>query len=55
LYNILIEFAIPMKLVRLIKMRLNLICTKVHIRVGQLLSHKFPMTNILKDGDALSS
>jgi hypothetical protein len=39
LYNILIEFGVPMKLVRLIKMCLNETCSKV--RIG-------------KQGDALS-
>jgi hypothetical protein len=41
LYNILIEFGIPKKLVRLIKMCLNETCSKV--RVGKLLSDKFPL------------
>jgi hypothetical protein len=52
LYNILLEFGIPMKLVRLIKMCLNETCGKV--RVGKLLSDKFPIQNGLKQGDALS-
>jgi hypothetical protein len=39
LYNILIEFEIPMKLIRLIKMCLNGTCNKVHI--GQHLSDEF--------------
>jgi hypothetical protein len=52
LYNILVEFCIPKKLVRLIKMSLNETCSKVHI--GKLLSDKFPIWNGLKQGDALS-
>jgi hypothetical protein len=51
LYNILLEFGIPKKLVRLIKMCLNE-NSKVHI--GKLLSDKFPIQNELKQGDALS-
>jgi hypothetical protein len=53
LYSILLEFGIPKKLVRLIKMCLNETCSKV--RVGKLLSHTFPIRNGLKQGDALSS
>jgi hypothetical protein len=41
LYNILLEFGIPKKLVRLIKMCLNETCSKV--RIGKLLSDKFPI------------
>jgi hypothetical protein len=52
LYNILFEFGIPKKLVRLLKMCLNETCSKV--RVGKLLSDKFPIQNGLKQGDALS-
>jgi hypothetical protein len=52
LYNILLEFGIPKKLVRLIKMCLNETCIKV--RIGKLLSDKFPIQNGLKQGDALS-
>jgi hypothetical protein len=52
LYNILVEFGIPKKLVRLIKMCLNETYSKV--RVGKLLSDKFPIQNGLKQGDALS-
>jgi hypothetical protein len=51
LYNILIEFGIPMKLVRLIKMCLNETYSKVHI--GKHLSDSF-IQNGLKQGDALS-
>jgi hypothetical protein len=46
LYNVLIEFDIPKKLVRLIKMCLNETYSKV--RVGKLLSDKFPTQNGLK-------
>jgi hypothetical protein len=52
LYNILVEFGIPKKLVRLIKMCLNETYSKV--RVDKLLSDKFPIQNGLKQGDALS-
>jgi hypothetical protein len=46
LYNILLEFGIPKKLVRLIKMHLNETYNKVCI--GKLLSDKFPIQNGLK-------
>jgi hypothetical protein len=52
LYNILLEFCIPKKLVRQIKMCLNETYKKVS--VGKLLSDKFPIQNGLKQGDALS-
>jgi hypothetical protein len=52
LYSILFKFGIPKKLVRLIKMCLNETYSKV--RVGKLLSDKFPIENGLKQGDALS-
>jgi hypothetical protein len=52
LYSILLEFGIPKKLVRLIKMCLNETFSK--FRVGKLLSDKFPVQNGLKQGDALS-
>jgi hypothetical protein len=52
LYNILVEFGIPKKLVRLIKMCLNETYSKVCI--GKLLSDKFPLQNGLKQRDALS-
>jgi hypothetical protein len=52
LYNILLEFGIPKKLVRLIKMCLNETYSKV--RIGKLLSDKFPIQNGLKQRDALS-
>jgi hypothetical protein len=50
-YNILLEFGIPKKLVRLIKTHLNETYSKV--RVGKLLSDKFPIQNGLKQIDAL--
>jgi hypothetical protein len=52
LYNFLIEFGIPLKLVRLIIMCLNETYTRV--RVGKHLSDRFPIKNGLKQGDALS-
>jgi hypothetical protein len=52
LYSILLEFGIPKKLVRLIKMYLNEAYSKVC--VGKLLSDKFPIQNGLKQGAALS-
>jgi hypothetical protein len=52
LYNILIEFGVPMKLVRLMKMCLNETYSRVHI--GKHLSDSFPILNGLKQGDALS-
>jgi hypothetical protein len=53
LYNILIEFEIPMKLVRLIKMCLNEIYSRVYI--GKHLSDSFPVQTGLKRGDILTS
>jgi hypothetical protein len=52
LYNILIEYGIPVKLVRLIKMCLNETYSKVCI--CKHLSDSFPIQNDLKQGDALS-
>ncbi|KAJ4428262.1 hypothetical protein ANN_24279 [Periplaneta americana] len=52
LYNILIEFGIPKKLVRLIKMYLSE--TYSRVRIGQSLSDAFPIHCGLKQGDALS-
>ena len=52
LYNILTEFGIPKKLVRLIKM--CLIETYSTVRVGKHLSDVFPIKNDVKQGDALS-
>jgi hypothetical protein len=52
LYNILIEFGILMKLVRLNKMCLKETYNKV--RIGKYLSDSFPIQNGLKEGEALS-
>jgi hypothetical protein len=52
LYNIHIEFEVPMKLVRLIRMCLNETYSKVC--VGKHLSDSFPIQNGLKQGDTLS-
>jgi hypothetical protein len=52
LYNILIEFGIPRKLVGLIKMCLNE--TYITVHTGKLQSDKFPIRNGRKQGDALS-
>ncbi len=52
MYNILIEFGIPMKLVRLIKMCLTEIYSRV--RVGKNLSDMFPIRNGLKNRNGLS-
>jgi hypothetical protein len=52
LYNIFIEFGVPMKLVTLIKMCLNE--TYSNVRIGKHLSHSFPTLDGLKYGDALS-
>ena len=52
LYNILIEFGIPRKLVRLIMMSLNE--TYSRVRVGKNVSDRFPIRNGLKQRDALS-
>ena len=51
LYNILIEFGITMKLVRLIKMCLTE--TYSRVLVGKHLSDMFPIRNGFKQGDAL--
>jgi hypothetical protein len=50
LYNILIEFGIPMNLVRLIKMCLNETCGRVW--VGKHFSDVFPSKKGLIQGDA---
>jgi hypothetical protein len=50
-YSIFIEFGVPMKLLRLIKMCLNEMYSKVCI--GKHLSDNFPMPNGLKHGDPL--
>jgi hypothetical protein len=52
LYNILMEFSIPMKLVRLIKVCLNK--TYSNGNINKHLSDAFPVQNCLKQGDALS-
>ena len=52
MYNILMEFGIPMKLVRLIKMCLTE--TYSRVQVGKNLSEMFPIGNVLKQGDGLS-
>ena len=52
LYNIIIEFGVPKKLVRLVKMCLTE--TYSRVRVGKNLSDRFPI-NGLKQGDALSA
>ena len=52
LYNILVEFGIPKKLVRLIKMCLTE--TYSRVRVGKNLSDMFLFRNGLKQGAALS-
>jgi len=46
LYNILIEFHIPIKLVKVIKMCLTE--TYSRVRVGKNLSDMFPIRNVLK-------
>jgi len=51
LYNIFIEFGIPKKLVRLIKMCMTETYSRVW--VGKNLSDMFPIRNGLKQGDAL--
>jgi len=51
LYNILIESAIPMKLVRLIKICLTEMYSRV--RVGKNLCDMYPIRNGFKKGDAL--
>jgi hypothetical protein len=52
LYNIFIEFGIPKKLVKLIKMCLTE--TYSRVRVGKNLSEMFPIRNGLKQRDAIS-
>ena len=52
LHKILLEFGIPRKLVRLIKMSLTE--TYSTVRVGEKVSDRFPIRNGLKLGDALS-
>jgi len=50
MFNILIEFVIPMKLVRLIKMGVNE--TYISVKVGKHLSDMFPIRNGLEQEDA---
>jgi len=52
LCNILTEFCIPRKVIRLIKFCLNDTYSKV--RVGKKLFDAFPIHNGLEEGDALS-
>jgi len=52
LYTILIEFGIPRKLVKLVKMSLTE--TYSRVRVGKNVSDRFPIRNGFKQGDALS-
>jgi len=52
LYNILMEFGLPLKLVKGIRLCLNETYSKV--RIGKNLSDTFPVQNGLKQGDALS-
>jgi sorting nexin-29 len=52
LYNIVIQFGIPRKLVRLVKMCLNE--TYSTVLIGRYQLEKFPIQNGLKQGDALS-
>ena len=52
MYNILIELAIPKKLVRLVKMCLTE--TYSRVQVGKNLSDRFPIRNGLKQGDVLT-
>jgi hypothetical protein len=52
LYNIVIEFGVPMKLIRLIEICLNE--TYSRVRIAKHLSDSFPIQNGLKQGYALS-
>jgi hypothetical protein len=52
LHSILIDFGMPMELVRPIKMCLNEMYSKV--RIGTYFSENFPISNYLNQGDALS-
>jgi hypothetical protein len=52
LYNILTEFGVPMKKVKLIKFCLNETYSKA--RIGKNLSENFPIQNGLKQMNALS-
>jgi hypothetical protein len=52
LYKILIEFGVPMKLIRLIKMCLNAMYGRARVR--KHLHDVLTIKNVLKQGDALS-
>jgi len=52
LYNILIEFGIPIKLAKLLKMFLNETCSRGW--VGKHWSDMLPIKNGLKEGNVLS-
>jgi hypothetical protein len=54
LYIILIEFGVPLKPLRLIKMCLNKAYTYSKVGIGKHLSDKFRIQNGLKQGDVLS-
>jgi hypothetical protein len=55
LYNILMEFGVPMKLVRLIKIRVCLNETCSEVQIGKHLTDTFPVQNGLKQGDTSST
>jgi len=52
LYNILIDFGIPINLVGIIKLYLNE--TSSRLRVGLHLSDRFPIKNCLIQGDSIT-
>jgi hypothetical protein len=51
LYNVPVEFGMPMKLVRPVEMYLNKTCSKLH--VDKNVSDAFPIQYGLKQGDSL--
>jgi hypothetical protein len=53
LYNILIEFGVPMKLVRMTKICLNETYSEFHL--GKDICNTLPIQNSVKQGDALLS
>jgi hypothetical protein len=53
-YYILIEFGVPMKVVRLIKMCLNETYSYSKVHIDKHLSDSFSIHNVLKQVDALS-